>query len=656
MKKIAIILTALISTLANAQQHYPIKNFLQAVVHPWDLVAGIGEGDQQFKTDQKQNSLVQIVNGVRIYNDVYASKSADNLTYRLSPEGRGFRTDDAIVSLKAKRPFNVLYCYQGMPTNFQNEWNAATTKSTVYRRYGSDINSSASYKDISHDLAVLAGRGGQNENVPDYPMFVSAYWWETPQVMYKGAGFYNIIEGGNEWDNRYSNDQPLNGTQYAISWSSMYDSVKKVDPSMRVSTTGLCDALPKTLTDAWAWVNANRGGKFPADFIQVHSYPWGWSLGVSGGLPGELSIIPEVKAMINAANGVPVILGEWSYDIQRDSPMNAPAFSTYTAEQARGLLAVRCLIKFSQIGLHSAYWYRIDQDYFTGDPLGGNFANDNNGTQFATSALRRQTDDAGHFVRTTVGDEFKQMSVFGDYYYSQSDRDDTVQVHRLTNGSRILFAAWRVEKIGVWTDFRGVSHPDYVEIKYNYNFPAGTLYRLNSDSSGVLLQDHFPGGPLELTSSPVFLSPDPVLSPLPVHLISFTADKFTRSVVLKWIVQDAAKVEVEKSEDGFTWTNLGEGILNKVVDMQPAPGKNLYRLKMYEADGSFTYSPLKMIVFGNGSFKVHVVDQLGRTILRTEAFSLEQVKQTLRANGRILPGFYLLQATGTTYTEKFLKQ
>lgn len=656
MKRLLTILL-LFSLQGFGQQHYPLKNFLFAVGHPWDMRPGNAETDFQSKAALKENSILSLgLSGLRIYADVYATKDDQNLTYKFSPEARGFSTDEAIISIKAKKPdFSVLYCYQGMPSNFQKQYDAAGVKSTVYRRLGSDSSSSLSYLDNAHDLYVVAGRGGKNKNVPDYPLFVGA-WWDPPQTMYKGAGLYNKIGIGNEWDNEYSNTFPLNGFQYAAAWSPAYDSIKKADPSMTVVTTGICNANPKTLVDAWTWVNQNRGGKFPADIIEVHSYPWTWYRGLSGGSPGEYSIIPEVKKMIAAAGGIPVIVGEWSWDIQRDSPINAPAFDNYTAEKSRALLAVRTIIKFSQIGLYESYWYRINQDYFAGDPLGGNFANDNNGTPFATSALRRQIDDAGHFVKTTVGDYFTQLNQFGEYSYKDSEVDnDSLQIHRLADPSgKIIYTYWTTELVTPYTDWKGISHPEFTQRRANRFLADGTIYRFSDDSSGVMKSEHHAAGMVEVNSKPFFFVADPVQAPLPIKLISFTAQKINQAVVLKWVVEDADKIEVERSTDGTNFTTLGEGILSKYVDMHPAYGKNYYRLKMYEPDGSYSYSHTLAIAVKGVHSKVVLYTISGQQLKQGYSEDVERWKTEIRISGT----YYFVYSIDNdhSFTEPYIKQ
>lgn len=606
-----------LSIFGYSQQHYPLNNYIGAVGHPWDMGASYAESNKDAKTYRLQTSLTGLgLSRFRVYSDVYADKDEQNLLYRFSPEGRGYLVDEYIRSLHTMSPLEILFSYQGAPKNIQSEWDAAGYRSTQYRRYGSDPMLASTYTEMAHDIAVLTRRGGNNALVPDYPLFIPYNWWDPVQIMYKGMGFYKRIELGNEWDNRWSNTYPMTGAMYAVMWSICYDSAKKVDPTMEVHTTGLCEADPKTLTDAWAWVNQNRGGRFPADAIQVHSYPWAWSLGLSGGLPGELSIIPEVKAMVVAANGVPVEVGEWSWDVHQDSPINAPPHDGYLAEVVRGQLAIRTMIKFSQIGVRAAYWYRINQDYFPADPTGGNYANDHNGTQFATSALRRQVDDDCHFVYTTVGDYFRQLQHFKDYTWSSAQRDDTVQVHTLmAPGQPSAQALWTVEKIIPYADSRGVSHPAFKERRYEYFLPVGTIYRFANDSSGQLVQEKHLVGNITLTSSPIFFLADPVMAPLPVKLYEFTAVKSGNTALLNWRQEGADHILVERATDGTSFSTLASTKQSSYTDRTPAP-INYYRLKLVEADGSFSYSSIQAVRFGKYNSPKYMVttDILGRVV------------------------------------------
>jgi hypothetical protein len=141
-----------------------------------------------------------------------------------------------------------------------------------------------------------------------------------------------------------------------------------------------------------------------------------------------------------------------------------------------------------------------------------------------------------------------------------------------------------------------------------------------------------------------------VQAPLLIKLVSFTAQKINQAVVLKWIVQDADKIEVERSADGRTWINLGEGIFNKFVDMHPASGKNYYRLKMYEGEG-FSYSPIRTVDFKKQMRTVYVIDILGR-IIHEEKTDKDLVEMEHQL--KLARGVYLLRSENET--RKFIKQ
>jgi hypothetical protein len=427
--------------------------------------------------------------------------------------------------------------------------------------------------------------------------------------MLKGAGLYDQIEGGNEYDNNWSNDEPL--TQYAALWKTVYDSVKKVDPNILVSTTGVMTEDPKILTDALA-----AGGRF--DKYQFHCYPWGWSRDIASALPPEMNMIPAAKKVVAVSNGIPCVIGEWGYDLNEQSWIGVTPFSNYTGEEIRSYWITRSLLGFARVGIESAFYYRIYQDY--------GLLNDSNSTAFETSSLFIK-DDQGNITRRLSGDVYNQLSGFGDYVFDAPIvENDSVIVYRFKNGSEYLYTGWTIEKVSLVNKWNS-NRASFTERKINYTFPTGVN--------------------VTLTSKPVFVA---VQSPLPIKLISFTAQKINQAAVLKWIVEDADKIEVERSTDGITWTNLGEGILNKLVDMHPLPGKNYYRLKMYEGEG-FSYSPIRTVDFKKQIRTVYVIDVLGRVVQeeKTDKDLVEMEHQL-----KLARGVYLLRTENET--RKIIKQ
>jgi hypothetical protein len=98
--------------------------------------------------------------------------------------------------------------------------------------------------------------------------------------------------------------------------------------------------------------------------------------------------------------------------------------------------------------------------------------------------------------------------------------------------------------------------------------------------------------------------------PLPVTLASFTAQKENTTALLAWSTTSEThsdRFEVQHSLDGKAWnliaTVKSNGDVNKpanymLVDNKPALGaNNLYRLKMIDADGTFTYSKIESLHF-----------------------------------------------------------
>ncbi len=98
--------------------------------------------------------------------------------------------------------------------------------------------------------------------------------------------------------------------------------------------------------------------------------------------------------------------------------------------------------------------------------------------------------------------------------------------------------------------------------------------------------------------------------PLPVNLVSFEAIKQSGKVLLKWLTENELgtdKYIVERSADGITYINIGtinafnnsSSNAYSLTDMQPVGGLNYYRLKMFNKDATFLYSPIRKINFNN---------------------------------------------------------
>ncbi|SEJ00577.1 Por secretion system C-terminal sorting domain-containing protein [Dyadobacter sp. SG02] len=101
--------------------------------------------------------------------------------------------------------------------------------------------------------------------------------------------------------------------------------------------------------------------------------------------------------------------------------------------------------------------------------------------------------------------------------------------------------------------------------------------------------------------------------PMPVTLVSFEAKAEGQTALLNWATTmetNSDRFEIERSQNGRSWVKIGtkrsRGESSVLVrydftDANPAAGENLYRLKMIDFDGTFAYSSLQSLTFGEGN-------------------------------------------------------
>ncbi|CAG4990288.1 hypothetical protein DYBT9275_00496 [Dyadobacter sp. CECT 9275] len=97
---------------------------------------------------------------------------------------------------------------------------------------------------------------------------------------------------------------------------------------------------------------------------------------------------------------------------------------------------------------------------------------------------------------------------------------------------------------------------------------------------------------------------------LPVTLASFEATKSEGQALLRWTTAAETNTdyfEIQRSANGKRWNMLGRVAAVKestslqpysFTDKTPYQGQNLYRLKMVDQDGTFTYSRMQSVSFG----------------------------------------------------------
>ncbi|HET7179380.1 MAG TPA: hypothetical protein VFI14_06630, partial [Chryseosolibacter sp.] len=181
-----------------ARHDVPLRNLMGLVVHPWDI-------DYKMYPAKYAALLDLNVGSVRLYSNADSNKdSAGNYAFNPQYSG-GFHPEESFAKLKQDRP-GILrqMCYQSQAINISLPWQASGINSQLNFPYQYNNNTDrlkpSSYLNMGQDLFIAAERGGQNQNLPDYPVYISKNWWEQKNEMIKGGGFYDAIEGGNEWD------------------------------------------------------------------------------------------------------------------------------------------------------------------------------------------------------------------------------------------------------------------------------------------------------------------------------------------------------------------------------------------------------------------------------------------------------------------------
>lgn len=173
------------------------------------------------------------------------------------------------------------------------------------------------------------------------------------------------------------------------------------------------------------------------------------------------------------------------------------------------------------------------------------------------------------------------------------------------------------------------------------------------------------------------------INPLPVELLSFSAEKKGNTVDVKWVTaseQNSDHFVVQRSKDGTSFEDVSQtpaaGNSNTVknyssTDYEPLQGVSFYRLKEVDKDGKTFYSnPVSVdfnssedgiLVYPNpsdGKFTVQLAGQTGTQVLvvlrdvqgkefYSKVFLLTTGSETLAidATGQVAPGVYFVVAS-----------
>ncbi|GGH30449.1 hypothetical protein GCM10007423_18590 [Dyadobacter endophyticus] len=172
---------------------------------------------------------------------------------------------------------------------------------------------------------------------------------------------------------------------------------------------------------------------------------------------------------------------------------------------------------------------------------------------------------------------------------------------------------------------------------------------------------------------------------LPVTLVSFQAKKRENEAHLQWRTSseiNSRTFEIERSRDGKQWHHLGEVMSSggeatvtdySYTDALPQAGTNMYRLKMIDLDGTFSYSRMAVLEFEGERVAIYPNPAIGVAAVRVKGLKPESimnirlfdtsgrlvVQPALREGsmdiGKLRPGTYAVEIETTGGSRQSLK-
>jgi hypothetical protein len=143
------------------------------------------------------------------------------------------------------------------------------------------------------------------------------------------------------------------------------------------------------------------------------------------------------------------------------------------------------------------------------------------------------------------------------------------------------------------------------------------------------------------TEMPIYYSAKPQIievagqgATLPVQLVSFTASKMNRAVQLNWSVENEdalAGYTIERSVNQISYSPIEtieiSGRRNyRVIDSLPFLGNNYYRLKLKDQNGTYKYSPVRLVVFNKDKTRYAAFNLLGQVLTEGVDFNDVNIK------------------------------
>lgn len=296
-------------------------------------------------------------------------------------------------------------------------------------------------------------------------------------------------------------------------------------------------------------------------------------------------------------------------------------------------------------------------------------------------------DNGNTQAMTNVASTYTTFSFNGSSDNRRMNRIWKVRNSGVTHNMALSFP---VASVGATTLANEGANTAYVIIyAADTGFTNITAISYLSDKNGQYAASHkFPDSVSYFTFAKVTDS----VSPLPVTLFDFTANKENSDVLLHWMTtseQDNKGFDVERSLDGKQWESLGfvvsqaqEGnshlkLSYAYTDHSPVIGRNFYRLKQMDINGRYVFSPVRSVVFEKanvinvypnpvknkvvisglqGVNAVTISNALGQVVLKQSGITAHTA--TLSTD-QLVPGTYILTVLdekGNSHNFKMVKR
>lgn len=262
--------------------------------------------------------------------------------------------------------------------------------------------------------------------------------------------------------------------------------VKQADPNMSLSMPGLGVATFEEIMSMLDWFREFRGYKsngqidIPFDCINYHVYSNDGGSTQFGsatrGMPPETSgFADKMKYFIDLADehmyGMPVILGEYGYDISQFSPQRAARIIDIGSEvsdktlrkQIQAQWTLRSMLLGWINGLHEVQAYLLDD------------VSDSEGQQYAQSGWNEYST----LVRRPVANFcYATLQFLGEYYREEVISTNPYVVKALNSENEVIYAIWARTETAFTGNYNlslpGITAVTRIELNINSITPTET--------------------------------------------------------------------------------------------------------------------------------------------------------------------------------------